>query len=693
MKHIKIIASVLLIVALLSFCGCEKKPDTPGGFPNGGFGGQNAVDVTEYSVVSAEDYLIKDLTDVSASPDYDENAENCYKINLSTIKSEDLSSVTAYSYKNNELRIKAGGVFVLSGTFDGTITVDGIDDRVQIVLNGVTISTTKDQNSAAIVFKKPDNDEAERVLTVKSGTTNTLSDSTGDDADGDGAVIQAKKRSVVVNGSGILNLVCNGEKTCGIKVKKTLVVDGATINVSNAKKSGIKADEKIIIKNSDITVSADGDGIKTDMEPESAEDAEKYSSKIKYGYIYIENSDIDITSGDDGISANSCLYIANSDENLIKIKTNGGAPNKVTENSSDNADGKALKTDGIEFEDTLYTADYEQNYGLVITGGRFEIDSNDDAIHSKGNVIISGGTLNISSGDDGIHAEYLTKITGGNIVINKSYEGIEGATVEILGGNIDVVSTDDGINAANADLGNYAFYILIAGGDIDVDADGDGLDSNGTLKITGGDLRVLGPTDNFNSALDADTGIIITGGNICAVGSSGMVETPSDKSTQCFIVLNLTSAQSKNTTITVENSKGEKVFELTPTKKYQSIILSLNSFKQNESYTVKVDDESFDATLSSIGTTLGKQNNGFMPNFKPNGNQKDMPDDMPENFDPNNMPNGDFNPNDLPDDFDPNNMPSDLPNGFNPENMPDDMPNDFDGGNGFKPDKKPDDVK
>ena len=222
------------------------------------------------------------------------------------------------------------------------------------------------------------------------------------------------------------------------------------------------------------------------------------------------------------------------------------------------------------------------------------------------------------TGDDGIHAEYLTKISSGTITVNKSYESIEGATVEILGGVLNLTSTDDGINAANSDLGKYSFYILISGGYITVNAGGDGVDSNGTVKITGGTLYIYGPTNSANAALDADSGIIITGGDVCAIGAAGMVEIPSNNSTQCYISLTLSSSVSANTAITVSNSDGDTLLNITPSKKYQSVIISLSTFTQGETYTISVGSDSYSAALTSIGTALGRNmygggNQGFMP--------------------------------------------------------------------------------
>lgn len=376
--------------------------------------------------------------------------------------STDLSATTAYAYKNNELVIKSGGVFVLSGNFSGSVTVNDTSSDVRVVLNGVNISTTDVQDSGAIVFKEPSSDTiSERILTVCGGTVNTLSDSVGDTADGDGAVIQAKKRSLVINGNGTLDIVCRGAETTGIKVKTSLTINGTSIKVENAQKSGIKADESVVVKNASITVKANGDGIKTDIEPESADEAKAYASDIKYGYVYIENSDIDIVSGDDGICANGCLYIANSETNTVKITTNGGAPTTVTERSSDNADGKALKTGGIEFEDVDYPSTATNGYGLIIDGGQYTINSNDDALTSKGNLIILGGTFTIASGDDGLHAEYLTKIIDGTIIVTKSYEGIEGATYTVSVGNSTYSATLDDIGTALGSdahgMGNQGF--------------------------------------------------------------------------------------------------------------------------------------------------------------------------------------------------------------------------------------------
>ncbi|MCM3627810.1 carbohydrate-binding domain-containing protein [Paenibacillus glycanilyticus] len=65
--------------------------------------------------------------------------------------------------------------------------------------------------------------------------------------------------------------------------------------------------------------------------------------------------------------------------------------------------------------------------------------------------------------------------------------------------------------------------LTISGGNLYVDAEGDGLDANGSIAMTGGNVMVNGPTMNGNGALDYDGTFNMTGGTLVPAGSSGMV--------------------------------------------------------------------------------------------------------------------------------------------------------------------------
>ncbi|MBO4472467.1 MAG: carbohydrate-binding domain-containing protein [Clostridia bacterium] len=562
------------------------------------------------SETASEDYLDSELVEVSAEQQVATTTEEgAIEIDLSLLTSE--SKITGAKYADDVLTIKAAGTYVLTGTLNGAVVVDkNIEGTVRLVLAGATIKTLDSQASAAIVFSK--SDDQLRILTIADGTVNEVSDSVGDTAaDGDGAAIQAKKSSLTINGSGTLKVTAVGEEANGIKVKNTLTVLSANIEVT-AVKNGIKADNLIEIKGATLTVTAGNDGIKTDIEPETEEEAVAYAKDSQAGYIYIENSTITVTATDDGIAANGCLYIANRTEDVITITTNGGAPTTVTEKSSDAADGKALKVAGIVLEDeegneTLYPADFGEesaidNYALVITGGTFRIDSNDDAIHSKGNVLVSGGVFEIASGDDGIHAEYLTKIAGGTITITKGYEGIEGAAVEITGGEIAITVVDDGVNAANADLKNYAYYILITDGKLTVNCSGDGLDSNGKLLISGGEVLVFGPVNGGNSALDSETGTTISGGTVIATCREAMDPVGA---TQYMVVANVN--VSAGTVLTLKDNSGATVLSFTAPKACSNVTISTPDLRSG-TYTLSYGNSSVNLTATT-GTAGGMGGN------------------------------------------------------------------------------------
>ena len=117
-------------------------------------------------------------------------------------------------------------------------------------------------------------------------------------------------------------------------------------------------------------------------------------------------------------------------------------------------------------------------------------------------------------------------------------EGLEGAIVNIFSGDIDIFADEDAINAANSDLSDYQFGIVVTGGDIYALAggDGDAFDSNGTILISGGRIEAFGgPMGNaFDTGTDGNNSIdstfAITGGTVLGLGSSQMAVSPAEGS-------------------------------------------------------------------------------------------------------------------------------------------------------------------
>nr|WP_278336509.1 carbohydrate-binding domain-containing protein [Clostridium disporicum] len=203
----------------------------------------------------------------------------------------------------------------------------------------------------------------------------------------------------------------------------------------------------------------------------------------------------------------------------------------------------------------------------------------------------------LASGDDGIHSDTLLDINGGNIDISKSYEGIESSTININDGNIRLVASDDGLNAAggndgsstNGRPGQNGFssstgVINITGGYLYVDAAGDGVDSNGSIEMSGGTVIVNGPENSGNGALDYDTTFNITGGTFIAAGSSGMAQSPSSSSTQASI--NIFTNGIANTLVNVTDEPGNEIITFAPSKTFSSIIISTPELQTGNTYTV-----------------------------------------------------------------------------------------------------------
>lgn len=141
-------------------------------------------------------------------------------------------------------------------------------------------------------------------------------------------------------------------------------------------------------------------------------------------------------------------------------------------------------------------------------------------------LVIEDLTLTINAGGDALHADYALAIgesgtAGPTITINSCYEGLAGANLLVASGAITIYSEDDCLNAANSDLTGYDFTMDITGGTIwAYAASGDGLDSNGSLTISGGTLTVWTANTADNQALDADGTITVSGGTVFAAGGS-----------------------------------------------------------------------------------------------------------------------------------------------------------------------------
>ena len=483
--------------------------------------------------------------------------------------------------------ITRAGVYSLSGLLtDGQVIVDtGDEETVKIVLDDVTINNSSSAPIHILNAKKA-------VIILPDNTKNYLSDAseyvyTQSDQDEPNAALFSAS-DLTIAGSGTLTV--NGNFNDGIASKDGLVIADATIVVT-AIDDGMRGKDYIFVKSAEITVTAGGDGLKADNDKDTSK-----------GFITIETGAFNISAGGDGIFAQTNILIVNGN---YKINSGTVMVGIIDENNS----AKGIKAAAR----------------LQIDGGSFVITALDDGLHSNVSIVINDGTFEIESGDDGMHADAELTINNGEINITGSYEGIESAVITINGGQIDITASDDGINVSggvegsgmigfagrpgmpggqppampggqqpnkpagrqpDAFAANNNYFLYINGGSIVVDALGDGLDINGAIKMTSGQVIVNGPTEQMNGALDYGAGFEITGGLLVAAGSSGMAQAPDTSSSQNSVLVNLTATQQAGTLFNIRSSAGEDLLTFAPVRDYQSIVFSSPALTTDDSYTI-----------------------------------------------------------------------------------------------------------
>ena len=310
--------------------------------------------------------------------------------------------------------------------------------------------------------------------------------------------------------------------------------------------------------------------------------------------------------------------------------------------SGNESDYSELIFDPDDFDDTstddsdttVSTKGIKAGNALLIQQGTFVIDSADDAIHSNYSVTIDGGSFQLSSGDDGIHAEAYLNINGGTTTIAESYEGLEAAQIHISGGTTQVSSSDDGLNAAGGSSfelvdgllvlkdtsssdteqtfgGRGGMFevedncdITISGGNLTVTtSNGDGIDSNGSLNVSGGTVLVFGSSSGGEGALDYTGSSSISGGTLVALGSSGMAQSMEPDDSHATLMVTWDEVQPAGTRLTLCTQQGEILCSLQSTNSFQTAVISTDSLSAGQEVSLYTGGTvNSDSQLLTMGT-------------------------------------------------------------------------------------------
>ena len=393
-----------------------------------------------------------------------------------------------------------------------------------------------------------------------------------------------------------------------IKGKGTYVITGKLDDGYIIVDAGASDDVRIILKGAEITSSdyaalyclnADNVYITLDSDTQNIlKNGGSFDSK--------DNNNVDgaiFAKTDITINGSGSLEVISSDHGIVgkdDVTITGG--NIVIDSTSD----------GIQANDSVVIKDAV----IYFTCGKDGIQADNDDDLSKGYIYISSGTINISAGDDGITASSSIQIDGGTIDITKSYEGLEGQDITINGGDISISSSDDSINAVSASSSGGAMQadgvstLKITGGNIYLKTQGDGVDSNGTFEMSGGNLTVMGPTSGANGSLDVNGSAVITGGTVIMAGASGMA-TNFTGASQGTVLLS-TGSQSSGSEIKVTDSSGKVILQATADSSYQTVLVSSPDLVQGNSYTITAGNYSETVTLTdNLYGSVGGFGGGF----------------------------------------------------------------------------------
>lgn len=444
----------------------------------------------------------------------------------------------AVTVDGSTITITQEGTYLLTGTLeDGMVVVQAPEtDKIQLVLDNAHITSA---TSAAIYISSAD----KVFLTTAADSDNTLANGGSyvaiDDNNIDGVIFS--KSDLTLNGAGTLTITSGGGSTNGETHTDSMQPSGGMGGMGG------------------------GPGSATDGQPPELPDGMQPS--------------------DNG----------------------GGMPDGSTEPPDISGQAgtelsatRITSTTTTTTEDTTSTKEFKATSALTITGGTFQLDCADDALHTNGSLTVSGGTAQISTGDDALHADLELVIEAGDLDITTCYEGLEGQSVSVSGGTINLVASDDGINAAGTTTQNQSdIFINISGGELTIDAGGDGLDSNGTLTVSGGTVLVSGSEQSADSALDCDGTTSITGGTVVGLGMSGMAQNFGDTSSQGSILVSVDS-QSAGSTVSITDQNGAILATWEAPKSFNSVLISCLDLAVGSTYTVTAGTAQTEVTLDSL---------------------------------------------------------------------------------------------
>ncbi len=404
---------------------------------------------------------------------------------------------------------------------------------------------------------------------------------------------------LILDGKGEMTIF--SESCHGVLSKDDLDLRGGVWSVE-ALWDGIRGRDSIELRDGSYSVRCGGDGMKSNNDL----DADR-------GYITLSGGSVTIDAGEDGIQAFRSIHVTGG---AFDITTGGGhgevrapavhAPWIRPGENDDPPDADELNED----EELLSRKGVKAGSSITLEGGSFRLDCRDDGVHCDGDISISGGEFVIESGDDAVHANESIVYANASLLVPLCMEGVEAQRVDILSGSLDITAVNDGMNANGLSRGVNMSSLAISGGQVKLHAQGDGIDSNGHIIITGGEVFISADPTDGNSAVDygIENGgdCTISGGTIVACGFSGMAEMFSDASSQCSVLYTFEEALPGGTLVELLDERGNVLLSFAPENLFDCVIFSCPKLKVGSAYTIRALGSSYALTPESITGRYGE---------------------------------------------------------------------------------------
>lgn len=253
---------------------------------------------------------------------------------------------------------------------------------------------------------------------------------------------------------------------------------------------------------------------------------------------------------------------------------------------------------------------------IITTGGLYYSNGTTENHNYTGNTdnlddAYSSSPKGIKIGTKNEHG--VLEINGGDIMVRTSgnnAEGIESkGTLDVTGGTVLVSAHDDALNSSSD--------MLFSGGTvIAVGTNNDGIDTNGNMYITGGTIVCFGAS-GAETGLDIDEQhkLYISGGSLFAIG--GRLDGTLGSTTQGII--STSGSVQANGTVSVKSGDTTVATFTMPPYSYSNgtILITAPGLTSGSSYTLSLGSSSANVTASN--TFSGGMQGGGMPGGGPGG--------------------------------------------------------------------------